>query len=195
MSYIVVIFAPIYQKAMRTGRPARKETPYKVIVHTNGGRRYPSTKVAVIGEDSRKQYRHRHWSTVDDSNRFHPNTTYFKAASAERARLIFPEGWVLDKATGRGEDRRGRVEYSGDDVDRQFGPTWFLDKVAEETGVKAPTDISMMPKAVTVLTQSITERNRMDLFPMRAARVGRDELCAVDSTSISSYGFNIADIS
>ena len=34
----------------------------------------------------------------------------------------------------------------------------------------------------------------MDLFRMRAARVGKDELCAVDSTSISSYGFNLVDI-
>ena len=60
--------------------------------------------------------------------------------------------------------------------------------------VKAPTDIAMTPKAVTVLTQSITEQNRMDLFRMRAARVGKDELCAVDSTSISTYGFNLVDI-
>ena len=152
------------------------------------------------------------------------------------ARLIIPSDWILEEATGRGEAKRGRVEYSKDDVDRQYGPTWFLDKVAEETGikadllrvfggneakvgqiltmayfpfidnlsysqlarwqkeVKAPTDISMTPKAVTILTQSINEQNRMDLFRMRAARVGKDELCAVDSTSISSYGFNLVDI-
>ena len=60
--------------------------------------------------------------------------------------------------------------------------------------VKAPTEISMTPKAVTMLTQSITEQNRMDMFRCRAARVGKDELCAVDSTSISTYGFNLVDI-
>ena len=221
---------------MRTGRPVKKETPYKIIVHTNGGRRYASTKIAIIGEDGKKQYRHKHWGTVDDSNRFHPNTTYFNASPAERAKLIFPTGWILDEATGRGEDKRGRVEYSKDDVDRQYGSTWLLDKVADATGVrsdlmkvfdnneekvnqiltmayfpfidslsysqlsrwqkevKAPTDIAMTPKAVTLLTQSITEQNRMDLFRMRAARVGKDELCAVDSTSISTYGFNLVDI-
>lgn len=221
---------------MRTGRPVKKETPYKIIVHTNGGRRYASTKIAIVDEDGKKQYRHKHWGTVDDSNRFHPNTSYFNTSPTERAKLIFPAEWILDEATGRGEDKRGRVEYSKDDVDRQYGPTWFLGKVAEKTGVKddllkvfggnedkvnqiltmayfpfidnlsysqlsrwqkevkAPTDIAMTPKAVTLLTQSITEQNRMDLFRMRAARVGKDELCAVDSTSISTYGFNLVDI-
>lgn len=221
---------------MRTGRPAKKETPYKIIVHTNGGRRYASTKITIVREDGSKQSRHKHWGTVDDNNRFHPNTTYFNASPQERARLIIPSDWILEEATGRGEAKRGRVEYSKDDVDRQYGPTWFLDKVAEETGikadllrvfggneakvgqiltmayfpfidnlsysqlarwqkeVKAPTDISMTPKAVTILPQSINEQNRMDLFRMRAARVGKDELCAVDSTSISSYGFNLVDI-
>lgn len=236
MSDIMVTFVPIYQTAMRTGRPAKEETPYKMIIHTNGGRRYASTKVAVIGKDGKKQYRHKHWGTVDENNRFHPNVTYYNASPADRAKLIFPEGWVLVEATGRGEDKRGRVEYSGEDVDRQYGPTWFLDKVATQTGVrddllkvfggneekvnqmltmayfpfidnlsysqlsrwqkevKAPTEISMTPKAVTLLTQSITEKNRMDMFRMRAARVGKDELCAVDSTSISTYGFNLVDI-
>ena len=60
--------------------------------------------------------------------------------------------------------------------------------------VKTPTDINMTPKAITMLTQSITEQNRMDMFRCRAARVGKDELCAVDSTSISTYGFNLVDI-
>lgn len=236
MSDIIVTFVPIYQTPMRTGRPVKKETPYKIIVHTNGGRRYASTKITIVGADGKKQSRHKHWGTLDNNNRFHPNTTYFNSSPAERAKLIFPEDWVLDEAAGRGEDKRGRVEYSKDDVDRQYGPTWLLDKVAEETGVKAdllkvfggneekvnqiltmayfpfidnlsysqlarwqkevkaPTEISMTPKAVTILAQSITEQNRMDLFRMRAARVGKDELCAVDSTSISSYGFNLVDI-
>ena len=34
----------------------------------------------------------------------------------------------------------------------------------------------------------------MDLFRCRAKRVGKDELCAVDSTSMSTYGFNLVDI-
>ena len=34
----------------------------------------------------------------------------------------------------------------------------------------------------------------MDLFRMRAKRMGKDEYCAVDSTSVSTYGFHLVDI-
>lgn len=232
----MVTFVPIIQTDMRTGRPVREETPYKIIIHTNGGRRYASTKIAVADANGRKQYRHKHWGSIDKDNVFHPNAAYFNASPTERGKLIFPGGLVLKEATGRGESRRGRIEYEKDDVDRQYGATWFLDKVAEETGVKddlmkvfdnnlekvneiltmayfpfidnlsysqlsrwqkevkSPTDISLTPKVVTLLTQSITEQNRMDLFRCRALRVGKDELCAVDSTSMSTYGFNLVDI-
>lgn len=230
------IFVLVNITAMRTGRPINEETPYKIIIHTNNGRRYASTKIAVLDKDGKKQYRHKHWGSIDENNVFHPNTTYFNASPAERSKLIFPKGLVLKEAKGRGESRKGRVEYDKDDVDRQYGATWLLDKVAEETGVKddlmkvfdnnlektnevltmayfpfidnlsysqlsrwqkevkAPTDINLTPKDVTLLTQSITEQSRMDMFRCRAVRVGKDELCAVDSTSISTYGFNLVDI-
>jgi transposase len=221
---------------MRKGRPSKEETPFKIIVHTNGGRRYASTKVAVIDQNGKKQFRHKHWGVLDEDDKFHPNTTYFNASPKERAKLIFPEGWDLSEAKGRGEEHRGRVAYEKDDVDRQYGATWLLDQVAERTGVKddlmkvfdgniekvnqiltlayfpfvdnltyahlsrwqkevkSPTDIKLTSKNVTLLTQSITEKNRMDLFRCRAARVNKDELCAVDSTTISTYGFNLVDI-
>lgn len=60
--------------------------------------------------------------------------------------------------------------------------------------VKAPSQRELSSVNITRLTQSITEKHRMDLFRMRAKRVGKDELCAVDSTSISTYGFNLVDI-
>ena len=128
------------------------------------------------------------------------------------------------------------MSYQDEDVDRQYGATWLLDKVAEATGVKddllkvlggnhemvndvltlayfpfienlpynqlsqwrkevkAPSEHELNSVSITRLTQSITERHRMDLFRCRARRVGRDELCAVDSTSMSTYGFNLVDI-
>lgn len=235
MSINIVTFVTVKETIM-AGRPVKEETPYKIMIHNNGGRRYASTKINYTTEDGKKVSKHKHWGSIDESNRFHPNTTYFNASPSERKKLIFPEGIDLSEAKGRGEEKRGRVEYDKDDVDRQYGATWLLDKVAEKTGVKddlikvfggneekvaqaltmayfpfvdslsysqlarwqkevkAPTEISMTPKAVTMLTQSITEQNRMDMFRCRAARVGKDELCAVDSTSISTYGFNLVDI-
>jgi len=58
----------------------------------------------------------------------------------------------------------------------------------------APSSRDLTPKAITLLTQSIGERHRMDLLRLRAARLGKDELCAVDSTSRSAYGWSLADI-
>lgn len=58
----------------------------------------------------------------------------------------------------------------------------------------APSSRELSPKAITLLTQSITEQNRMDLLRLRAARLGKDELCAVDTTSRSAYGDGLADI-
>lgn len=47
---------------------------------------------------------------------------------------------------------------------------------------------------ITRLTQSITERHRMNLFRLRAARTKDGDLCAVDSTTRSAYGNSLADI-
>jgi hypothetical protein len=58
----------------------------------------------------------------------------------------------------------------------------------------APSSRELTPKAITLLTQSIGERHRMGLLRLRALRLGKDELCAVDSTSRSAYGWSLADI-
>ena len=58
----------------------------------------------------------------------------------------------------------------------------------------APSSRELTPKAITLLTQSIGERHRMELLKLRAVRLGKDELCAVDSTSRSAYGWSLADI-
>lgn len=60
--------------------------------------------------------------------------------------------------------------------------------------VKTPSVRELTAKAITLLTQSITEQNRMELLRLRAARLGKDELCAVDSTSRSAYGGSLSDI-
>lgn len=222
---------------MALGRPANKDTQNKVVVHTIGRHRYASTKVFTVGEDGKKRYTYKHWGTLEDGDRFHPGTNYFYASVAERDRLIFPVAWDMSEVTELSSTRRrGRVSYQDEDVDRQYGATWLLDKVAEATGVKddllkvlggnhemvndvltlayfpfienlsynqlsqwqkevkAPSEHELNSVSITRLTQSITERHRMDLFRCRTRRVGRDELCAVDSTSMSTYGFNLVDI-
>ena len=59
---------------------------------------------------------------------------------------------------------------------------------------KTPYDGDLSSPNITILTQSITEQNRMNLFRCRAKRLGNNELCAVDSTSRSAWGSSLADI-
>lgn len=222
---------------MALGRQVNKDTQNKVIVHTIGSHRYASTKVYTMDVDGKKHYAYKHWGTLVDGNRFHPGTNYFYAPAAERNKLIFPSTWDMSEVSELSSTRRrGRVSYQEDDVDRQYGATWLLDKVADVTGVKddllkvldgnremvndvltmayfpfvdnlsynqlsqwqkevkVPSEHELNSVNVTRLTQSITEKHRMDLFRCRARRVGKGELCAVDSTSMSTYGFNLVDI-
>ena len=59
---------------------------------------------------------------------------------------------------------------------------------------KSPSLRELTPTEITRLTQSITEQHRMALLKLRAARLEKDELCAVDSTSRTAYGNSLADI-
>ena len=59
---------------------------------------------------------------------------------------------------------------------------------------KTPYEGDLSSPSITILTQSITEQNRMDLFRCRAKRLGNNELCAVDSTSRTAWGSSLPDI-
>lgn len=59
---------------------------------------------------------------------------------------------------------------------------------------RAPCAKPLTSPYITMLTQKITEQNRMDLLKLRAARLKDNELCAVDSTSRSAFGHSLSDI-
>ena len=60
---------------------------------------------------------------------------------------------------------------------------------------RMPTHARLLyPEDVTALSEKITEEQRMQLFRLRMARIGKDEILAVDSTSKSTYGSVLADI-
>lgn len=59
---------------------------------------------------------------------------------------------------------------------------------------RTPCRNELTPPAITYLTQSISEKERMELFRLRAARLDDNAVCAVDSTSRSAYGSSLADI-
>ena len=58
---------------------------------------------------------------------------------------------------------------------------------------KTPSSHPLTAAYITRLTQSITEKHRMALMRLRARRLKKDSLCAVDSTSRCTYGSSLAD--
>jgi len=60
--------------------------------------------------------------------------------------------------------------------------------------VKSPSDRDLVPSYITRLTQKIAESDRMEFLRLRASRLGKEELLAVDSTTRSAYGESLADI-
>jgi hypothetical protein len=63
-----------------------------------------------------------------------------------------------------------------------------------QRNAKTPSSRELTPTVITRLTQAITERHRLELLKLRAGRVGKGELCAVDSTTRSAYGDKLSDI-
>jgi len=59
---------------------------------------------------------------------------------------------------------------------------------------RAPFDEPLSSSSITRFTQSLKESHRHELLKLRAARLDKDELCCVDSTSRSAYGDSLADI-
>ena len=127
------------------------------------------------------------------------------AYEAEDVDRQFGPTWLLNQVavkTGLLDDLRsvfsGNMEMVNDILTLAYFP--FIDNLSYnqlsqwQREVKAPSGRDLNSVNITRLAQSITEQNRMDIFRCRAARLGKDDLCAVDSTSMSTYGFNLVDI-
>ena len=118
---------------------------------------------------------------------------------------LYGATWLLEqiaKKTGLRKDLEEVFDGNKDMVDDVMTLAMFpyltnfsYSRLARHQEVyKFPTSRLLTPPDITRLTQSITERHRTRLLKLRAGRVGKDELCAVDSTSRSAYGSTLADI-
>jgi len=125
--------------------------------------------------------------------------------SGEDRNRLYGDIWLLEQVAGKTGIRQdletvfnGNREIVDDILTLAIFPyitKFTYARVARWQRVaNSPSSRELIPKAITMLTQSITEQNRMDLLRLRAARLGKDELCAVDSTSRSAYGGSLADI-
>jgi hypothetical protein len=127
------------------------------------------------------------------------------AYNAEDRNRLYGDIWLLEQIaekTGIRKDLEEVFSENSEIVDDIFTLAIFpyitkftYNRVARWQDVAgAPSSRELTPSEITRLTQSITEGHRMALLKLRAARLQKDELCAVDSTSRSAYGGSLADI-
>jgi hypothetical protein len=123
----------------------------------------------------------------------------------EDANRFYGDVWLLDQVarkTGLRKDLLAVFHENAEMVDDILTLAYFpyltgftYNRLARwQRIVKTPSSRELTPTVITRLTQSISERERMNLFRLRAGRLDKDELCAVDSTSRSAYGDGLSDI-
>ncbi|MCL2135582.1 MAG: nitroreductase family protein [Candidatus Bathyarchaeota archaeon] len=79
-------------------RPVNPNSQYTIKLHTTGGYTYASTQPPHIDPTTgKKKYTYKHWGTIDQNNKFIPNTLYYLTPPEERAKLIFPKNWDLSE--------------------------------------------------------------------------------------------------
>lgn len=123
----------------------------------------------------------------------------------EDKNLLYGDMWLLEKVaekTGLREDLIKTFNGNKDVVDAILSIAMYqvsnggsFNRIAHWQRIeKSLYSRPITASFITSLTQFITEENRMNLFRLRAARVNEGDLCAVDSTSRSSYGHSLADV-
>ena len=124
---------------------------------------------------------------------------------AEYNNRLYGDIWLLEQValkTGIRQDLEAVFNENTDIVDDIMTLAMFpyltkftYNRVARwQRLAQTPSSKELTPTEITRLTQSITEQNRMDLLRLRAARLDKGELCAVDSKSRSAYGNSLTDI-
>ncbi len=113
--------------------------------------------------------------------------------------------WLLEQiadATGIRQDLMAVFDNDSDKVNAiltlayfpMSGKGSYSHLEAWQRIAKTPYDEPLNSVFITRLTQNITEQDRMSLLKLRAKRLHKEEMCAVDSTSRSAYGDKLADI-
>ena len=98
-------------------RPVDENAQYRVKLHITNGYTYASTQPPYIDPvTGKKKYRHVHWGSIDENQKFIPGAAFFFATPEERSKLIFPEGWDISEAEKlTGLRKPGRPAYNGED--------------------------------------------------------------------------------
>lgn len=111
--------------------------PMKIFV--DNGYRYAVTRTSVRKPDGKYNHPQKIWGTVDDKLNFHPNARYLALSAQEKAEMLMPSEWRLQSPDSQDHGqtpRRGRPSYSGESSSLLYGHTWFLDMLADRSGLR-----------------------------------------------------------
>ena len=172
----------------------------------DGYKFYPGTAFFMASPEERERLIFPDdWDISEAKNFTGLRTPGRPAYTGEDQNRLYGDIWLLEQValkTGIRQDLEkvfnGNLEIVDDIITLAMFPyltTFTYNRVARWQRVsKSPSSRELTSTEITRLTQSITEQHRMDILRLRAARLGKDELCAVDSTTRSAYGSSLTDI-
>ena len=118
---------------------------------------------------------------------------------------LYGDIWLLEKIADQTGIRDDLMTVFDNDLEKvnavltlayfpMSGKGTYHQLAAWQRIAKTPYRGELSSPYITALTQKITEQDRMALLRLRAKRLSKQELCAVDSTSRSAWGSSLADI-
>ncbi len=118
---------------------------------------------------------------------------------------LYGDIWLLEgiaQKTGLQEDLLEAFSGDRDKVDTVLtlamyllcGKDTYHKLSAWQRITKTPASRPLSSSYITRFTQALTEQDRWNLLKLRAKRLHKNELLAVDSTNCSTYGSSLADI-
>jgi hypothetical protein len=165
----------------------------------------PSSNFYLASPDERSQLIFPQGWDISNVSKHTEDINAINFPSNEYQNRLYGDIWLLEqiaKKTGIRQDLetvfKGNCEFVDDLLTLAMYPyiTQFsYNRVARwQKIVKSPSSRELTPSLITKITQSITEGHRIELLNLRSARLEKDELCSVDSTSRSAYGDSLTDI-
>nr|MCR5258153.1 hypothetical protein [Desulfovibrio sp.] len=137
-------------------------------------------------------------------NKKYSNDDKIKKILLSAQNSLYGDVWLLDKIAEITCIKQDLLKIFKDDVKIEkdimtlayfllSGEKTYSHVEAWQKVEKTPSDYFLLPHHITRLTQKISAENRKNLFSLRAKRINNEDLCAIDSTSISTYGKRLPD--
>ena len=117
-------------------RPLLIDGKLPMRIFVDNGYRYAVTRTSVRKPDGKYNHPQRIWGTVDDELNFVPNARYLALSEAERNGMLMPPEWKLRAEAPAPSPSRGRPSSSGESSSLLYGHTWFLDMLADSSGLR-----------------------------------------------------------